>query len=403
MGLNWGQALENAGAGLDRMSKQKTWEADIQYKEMAAENRRRFAAEESGKQRDFLSSEAQTKRDWEEPFKTEGLELQKEQIRISGDIRQTQMEQNDYWKKIQAGQTEQRILLEKERGDESARANTVKETRLSKDDLMGEYNKELERLKEKRDAINAKLDDKFFTSEEERTKLSQEMTELDTYEEDLGVQKDRGLDFLGLSTAQQGLYDKASSNIASSDPAALHDISMKYAKLSEAKRAKLEETAKQLLESGEAQNEDQARARAINDLSGGKSLKVETPAPSAQATPPAAPIEEATLPAPGGTPPQAVAATNEFVPPPRTPTGRRGEVPTQQHPAGSGPEATKESKIKSLASHNAKKDGRMKEFMLDKKVYQEYLAAAAQEVEREMAPAMAASGGPPAGASAGSL
>lgn len=289
MGLNWGQALENAGAGLDRMSKQKTWEADIQYKELAAENRRRFAAEESGKQRDFLSSEAETKRAWEEPFKTKGLELQEQQIEISGDIRKSTLEQADYWKKITTEQTAQRIRLEEGRGAEAARANTATENRLTKEDLLAQYNTEMEGLKEKREAVNAKLDDKFFTSEEERAKLSQEKAELDTYEKDLGAQKDRGLDYIGLSASQQPLYDKASSNIdikSGSDPAALHDISMKYAKLSEAKRAKLEETAKQLLESGEAQNEDEARAKAIYMLSGGKSLEADPPP-----TPP--PIEPA--------------------------------------------------------------------------------------------------------------
>ncbi len=282
MGLNWGQGLENAAAGLNRMAGQKNQEADLLYKDMAEKNRLRFRAGESQKQRDFLSAEATTRREWEEPFKTEGLALQKTQIEISGDIKkiQTEMqgEQNkmsNYWQKLAHELSERKAALEAMRLEQVESANVTKEKRLTAKERQDAYEFDIKDLGE--NLTNTEVKKTPFISEEESSALDVEISRAKAAVKARKQQHTFDKEVGNLSTKQETLYTMAFDGLSLKDRAHKHKVSMIFSKMTKEQRGQISVVAKNIMET-ELQNDPAgAQAKAIMMISSGKKIDLSKP------------------------------------------------------------------------------------------------------------------------------
>lgn len=377
MGLNWGQALENLGEGLGGLAKQKNIQADMAYREMAERNRQRFKSQEAQVQREFLSGEATTKREWEEPFKTRGLELQEQQVEISGDIRKSQLEMqgqqnvmSDYWKKLQMQQGEESLDIRRQTMEAAATGKELQEQRLNAKQRLEQFNDDMKRLKEEQKQVQGRLSNVFVG--DEKPALESQMKSLKANQEAMESQKARDMQIIKLNDKQEVLYNEAFGAIGGGDDAATHAIAIKYAKMSEKNRALINSTAEKLMkdEPDTYKNWNHAQAKAINMLSGGR---VEL---GKKKTTQVDKIKEA-----------SVKPAVMDVPEVRKSTGRRGERDVARQSLNLPDDMLKKKReILSMASSAAKSDGKMTEFLLSGSEYDQYIKAATEQWEKENTP-----------------
>jgi hypothetical protein len=279
MGLNWSQGAENAAAGLDRMAKQKNIDAERAYQEMAQRNRERFRSKESEIQRDFLSDEAGARREWEGPFKEKGLELQEQQIEVSGDIRkiQTEMqgEQNkisNYWQQQSHELAKEKTGLERQRVEGAAEIATATEQRLTAKQWMADYDTEMERLIERRQELETAMTGAFRDKAKDAG-LQAELDKIKATETEMPLKKERALEVIKLGGEKEALYDEAFEAIGG-DPSITHDIAIKYAKLSDTQRGQMDNavTALQTQYPEKLTDPKKAWSAAIIELDSGKTF-----------------------------------------------------------------------------------------------------------------------------------
>ncbi|MEE8403389.1 MAG: hypothetical protein V3R93_06515 [Candidatus Hydrothermarchaeaceae archaeon] len=359
MGLNWGQGLENAAAGLNRMAGQKNKEADLLYQDMAEKNRLRFRAGESQKQRDFLSSEAETRREWEEPFKTKGLALQETQIKISGDIKkiQTQMqgEQNkmsNYWQQLSHELSERKAALEAMRLEQVESANVIKEKRLTAKEGQAAYEFDIGKLGENLTSAEEK---KTIFNEAEHPALDEEISKAKAAIEAREQQNTFDKEVGKLSKKQEALYTKAFDGLTLKDRAHKHQVSIAYAKMSEKQRGQISVVAKNIMKTELQDDPAGAQAKAIMMISSGKKIDLSEP-PEGSTQVDLAAMGKANLAAVTKTPqPEG----NDFVPPPVEEEKGWLNRPIAELMAGDPEERAEQKEVMALAIKMATENGDM--------------------------------------------
>jgi hypothetical protein len=274
-GLNWGQGLENASKGLDRMAKQKNFDAELTYRDMAEKNRMRFRSEEAGKQRDFLSSEAGIKRDWEEPFKTQALENQAISIEQAGEAQQTRLEiqkgQSEFSQQLgllNLGQGQETINLRRSQLDAAAAADTAEQKRLSAKERRLEFKDERDFYAEALKTAEGKI---TIFNKDEHPALKEEAAKIKAALDFRTKQNEFDKEVETLSAEEEAQYNRAFEGLGTTNIESTHKASMKYAKMSKEQIGQIDAVAESLADKY-PNNPQAAMAEAIMKISSGQKL-----------------------------------------------------------------------------------------------------------------------------------
>jgi hypothetical protein len=287
MGLNWSEGLKAAGKGLGQMAGMKMQEADWKYKEMAQQNRQRFQAQEAETQREFLSAENKTKRDWETPFKEEGLDIQRE----GQALRLEELKLQGLRYETSERQTDERIDIERTRAETAQQAQVARNA----DQRMKEYESDMKLLQERIDVLQEKTSGILVDKEDPAyQKDVTELQQLQVERDSITQQYKWDTDVVKLGAEKEAAYDEARAFLGERSEKA-HDLSMKWAKMTEEQKAKVPELGEELLKTHPNPNspaaKKQAYGAAIDQVYGGSSKLTNPQSKSNQVKP----IEEAAV------------------------------------------------------------------------------------------------------------
>jgi hypothetical protein len=275
MGLNWAAGLAGAASGLDQMAGTRMHEADMVYKEVSQRNRERFQSQEAQKQRDFLSAEKQNQRDWEQPFKTRALDINERATDLSGELKILSQESLDTQRGIENQLRLRQAEATEERNATAAAIDQQREARMTAADRQKQYNEDMKRLQEDIKTLRTQLDSPMSAAmgQDRLAKMEAEMAQLQIDEQELEFEFNRDMDIIKLPKEKQTAYELANATLSGSDPEVVHDLSMKYAKMTEAQRNQIPAEAERLRKEHSGLNEMQAVGAAIDSLYGKRKIK----------------------------------------------------------------------------------------------------------------------------------
>lgn len=291
MGLNWAAGLQQLGQGVGQMGQLKAGEADMIYKTLAQQNEYRFRREEAQAQRDFLSAEAETKRAWEEPYRkhtmeaeTKGLELKEKQLEQSGRIEEllteSKIQQAGFSQQLQLMQYNQK---EQELQGKAGRA-AQEQTRKTAADLADEYQFDVGNLNDELKALKEQQNSFLVVSDEtKKQQLQDEIAQVQARIKARDQRYEWDKEVIRLGQQEQDDYLSMARDLRGGDPTMVHDLSLKYAKMTPKQRSKIEDEMKRLRaeQPNRFKNDKSALAGAIDSLYGKgdepKAKKVETP------------------------------------------------------------------------------------------------------------------------------
>lgn len=361
MGLNWGAGLKAAGQGVGQMAGIKMKEADYIYKDVSQQNRERFSAGESQKQRDFLSAEKETQREWEEPFKTKALEISERGTELSGELKILGQQSLDTQRSIENQLRQQSNNITQQRADQAGQAEQAEQIRRNAEQRLKVYESEMDQINKEIEALESKTGSILIDPEDAQHKSNlQDLQQLEMQRDLTQQQHSWDQEVVKLGPEKEAGYDEAREFFGSSNQKT-HDLSMKWAKMTPEQQSQVPTIADEMIkghpqkESSPSAARSQAYGAAIDKVYGNKGLG-KTPQASTQAAPLSDGAAEEGVSEVSQIKEEDANSEKEFVP--RKNTGRRGEVAVAQHRASkTDGQVAKEAWVKKRGLEIAKEKG----------------------------------------------